>query len=34
MERHGGGIRAESDGDGCGTTMRFWLPLATEQAGC
>jgi signal transduction histidine kinase len=31
VERHGGKIRAESAGDGCGTTMRIWLPLAGDQ---
>jgi signal transduction histidine kinase len=25
--RHGGYLRAASDGDGCGTTMTLWLPL-------
>jgi signal transduction histidine kinase len=28
LERHGGWIRAESDGEGQGTTVSFWLPLA------
>jgi len=28
MERHGGWIRAESDGEGHGTTFAFWLPFA------
>jgi signal transduction histidine kinase len=28
IERHGGWIRAESDGEGCGTTFAFWLPFA------
>ncbi len=32
MERHGGGIVAESAGDGCGTTMRLWLPLRDAVA--
>jgi signal transduction histidine kinase len=30
LERHGGWIRAESDGEGCGTTVSFWLPFATN----
>jgi PAS domain S-box-containing protein len=33
VERHGGTIRAESAGDGSGTAMRVWLPLADEPAG-
>jgi signal transduction histidine kinase len=28
LERHGGWIRAESDGEGCGTAVSFWLPSA------
>ncbi len=28
VERHGGWIRAQSDGEGAGTTMTFWLPCA------
>ena len=28
IERHGGWIRAESDGEGRGTTFSFWLPFA------
>jgi signal transduction histidine kinase len=28
IERHGGWIRAESDGEGRGTIFTFWLPLA------
>jgi signal transduction histidine kinase len=27
VERHGGWIAAESAGEGCGTTITFWLPL-------
>jgi PAS domain S-box-containing protein len=37
IERHGGHIRAESAGEGRGTTVTFWLPFAgpavTETAG-
>lgn len=33
VERHGGWIRAESDGDGTGTTMRFWLPIGEPDRG-
>ena len=29
--RHGGYLRAASDGDGCGTTMTLWLPLDDEK---
>ena len=29
IERHGGWIRAESDGEERGTTFSFWLPVAT-----
>jgi PAS domain S-box-containing protein len=30
VERHGGRIWAESPGDGHGTTIQLWLPLATQ----
>lgn len=33
VERHNGKIRAESAGDGRGTAMRVWLPLADQPAG-
>jgi len=32
VERHGGWIRAESAGEGRGTTMTFWLPWAGPTA--
>jgi signal transduction histidine kinase len=30
--RHGGYLRAASDGEGCGTTMTLWLPLDAGDA--
>lgn len=30
VERHGGWIRAESGGEGSGTTISFWLPFAPK----
>lgn len=32
IERHGGWIKAESAGEGQGTTVRFWLPCAGPPA--
>ncbi|MFP4606470.1 MAG: PAS domain S-box protein [Thiohalospira sp.] len=32
VERHGGTIRAESEGPGCGTTFRLTLPAAEDPA--
>jgi len=32
IELHGGRIQAESEGEGCGTTMHVWLPMGESDA--